>query len=373
VHTGKDVAVCKEMQRRARLWARARPRQFHVREVNGQEEIEFTADGSRWMVRAKEAVYGYSASMAVADEAWKVASSTIEEGLVPTMVERVQSQLVLVTTSHRRMTRLVLDRRQSCLGQLDVPSVDLFCEWSAPRDAPLDDPVTWRLASPHWSPKRERLVARAYERALAGDSDDPDEPDPIESFRSQWLNQAPLKAFVGKGEPLVDAAVWARLGGRRLVTDGGWCAVADNAGQGAAVAYVASDGDRFEVDGEVCGSWSDAMRQAARFVGGDFGRRLVLGDVLREQPPADFPGRRLIVRMGSVEARRGLALLRALVGEGRLVHDVTPDLDVQVEAARVRLVDGGLSLVPGGRSDLLRASLWALWAAQTPVLVPSIH
>ena len=93
MHTGKDVAVTKEVQRPARTWAKARPHDYKVREVNGQEEIEYLPDSSRWMLRAKEAVYGYSVSCAAADEAWKVKSSSIEEGLTPTMVERVAASI----------------------------------------------------------------------------------------------------------------------------------------------------------------------------------------------------------------------------------------------------------------------------------------
>ena len=65
--------------------------------MNGQEEIEVLADGSRWMLRAKEATYGYSVSCGAADEAWKVRESSIEEGLTPTMAERSQPQLLLVS------------------------------------------------------------------------------------------------------------------------------------------------------------------------------------------------------------------------------------------------------------------------------------
>ena len=117
IHTGNNVAVCKEVQRRPRAWARARPGEFKVREVNGQEQIEYLADGSRWMIRAREAVYGYSVSVAAVDEAWKVASRQIEEGLTPTMVERVQPQLLLVSTAHRLATDLMLERRQGCVGR----------------------------------------------------------------------------------------------------------------------------------------------------------------------------------------------------------------------------------------------------------------
>ena len=82
MHTGKDVAVTKEVQRPARTWAKARPHDYKVREVNGQEEIEYLPDSSRWMLRAKEAVYGYSVSCAAADEAWKVKSSSrLRKGL----------------------------------------------------------------------------------------------------------------------------------------------------------------------------------------------------------------------------------------------------------------------------------------------------
>ena len=101
LHTGKDLAVCKEVQRPARIWAKAHGDVYQVREVNGQEEIEYLEDGSRWMLRAKEAVYGYSVSMAAVDEAWKVRASSVEEGLTPTMVEREQPQLLLVSTAHR--------------------------------------------------------------------------------------------------------------------------------------------------------------------------------------------------------------------------------------------------------------------------------
>ena len=58
-HTGKDLEVCQEVQRPARAWAKRQPDRFKVREVNGQEAIEHLADGSRWMLGAKEAVYGF--------------------------------------------------------------------------------------------------------------------------------------------------------------------------------------------------------------------------------------------------------------------------------------------------------------------------
>ena len=192
MHTGKDVAICKEIQRPVRAWAKARREDYKVTEVNGQEQIERLSDGSRWMIRAKEAVYGYACSVAAVDEAWKVKAATIEDGLTPTMVERVQPQLWLVSTAHRLATELMLERRRVALAGLEEGDGDLLIEWSAPADAKLEDVDAWRLASPHWTPKRERLISKRLQAARLGEVDPAaEEPDPEQSFRSQWLNQWP--------------------------------------------------------------------------------------------------------------------------------------------------------------------------------------
>ena len=119
--TGKDLAVVREMQRPARVRAKAHGDVYKVREVNGQEEIEMIADGSRWMVRSKEGVYGFTASMATVDEAWKVSAAAVDDGLEPTMVEQPQSQLLLVSTAHRKATALMIGRRAGALDRLGDP------------------------------------------------------------------------------------------------------------------------------------------------------------------------------------------------------------------------------------------------------------
>jgi hypothetical protein len=164
LHTGKDLAICKEVQRRGRIWAKGRPAEYAVREVNGQEQIELLADGSRWLLRAKEAVYGYGSSLALVDEAWRVRASVVDEGLTPTMAEREQPQLILFSTAHRRATSLVLDRRRVALDSLHRSDGDLLIEWSSLSDSEDDDRAGWREASPYWSDRRERLVRGVWER-----------------------------------------------------------------------------------------------------------------------------------------------------------------------------------------------------------------
>ena len=215
MHTGKDVAVTKEVQRPARTWAKARPHDYKVREVNGQEEIEYLPDGSRWMLRAKEAVYGYSVSCAAADEAWKVEVVVrSRRGLRRRWSNASQPQLLLVSTAHRLTTELMLERRRVALAGLEDGDGDLLIEWSAPHDAELDDVEAWRLASPHWTPKRERMIRKRLEAAKMGEVDvDAEEPDPEQSFRAQWLNQWPRRrtAPPGNTEDLLPLGLWAEL------------------------------------------------------------------------------------------------------------------------------------------------------------------
>jgi hypothetical protein len=73
------------------------------------------------------------------------------------------------------------------------------------------------------------------------------------------------------------------------------------------------------------------------------------------------------------DVRFGLPLLRELVDSGRVVHDSTPELDVQLAECRVRAVQGGLALASPARSDLVRAAALATRAAVVHRPQPGIH
>ncbi len=377
LHTGKDLAVCKEVQRPARVWAKARRDTYRVREVNGQEEIELLSDGSRWMLRAKEAVYGYSVAAAAVDEAWKVKASSVDEGLTPTMTEREQPQLWLVSTAHRKATKLMLERRMVALAELEAGDGDLLIEWSAPAGAELDDLAGWRSASPHWTARRRSLIARRLQAIEAGEIEDPEEPDPVESFRAQWLNQWPARAaqLTGATEPLLPEGVWAELAEDGLGVGSGavWVALEDDYGFGAAVAAATRLGDgRIEVDGWLRGDWDSAISDLQRLAATRPLRALQVGASLVDRLPIGMRGQ--ATPCGSAQTKAGLALIRDLALNRQLTHDsTTTELDQTMELAAVKEAPSGLFLVAKGPTHLVRALSWCLVAAHRPVPMPAVH
>lgn len=374
LHTGRDLAVCVEVQRSARLWARPQAGRYLVREANGEQRIEFLpGKGGRWLVKAKGAPYGYTISCAIVDEAWEVETSYIEEGVAPTMVERVASQLLLVSTAHRLATPLMLTRRRVALDHLESGSGDLLIEWSAPRGAPIDDLDAWRLASPHWTPHRQKLISKRLEAMYAGETQDSTESDPAESFRAQWLNQWPKGLTVRDGEELLPPGLWAGLADGALETDVPlWVAVEDHFGQGAAVAAAGLlDDGRIEVGGWLCEDWDSALEDVWRLGQVREIKDLQVGaSMLSRVPPGTTPPPK---PAGSAETRPGLAVFRDLAAGYRIVHDSTSDLDEAVAAARVKEGAAGLALIPGTSTHLVRALVWAVAAAHKPAPVPAVY
>jgi len=374
VLTGKDLAVCREVQRPALWWAKGQGDEYKIRSVNGQEAVEYLPDHSRWMLRAKEAAYGLSVSLAAVDEAWKVTAATVDESLVPTMVEQTQPQLYLISTAHRRSEALMLQRRKAALAELETGEGDLLVEWSAPPEMALDDVAGWRLASPHWTAQRERLVGQQLAMARAGEVRDPTEPDPVESFQSQWLNRWPrTMELTDLGEPLLPAGLWKGLQEPLEAHERPLhVMVEDDFGQGAAVAAAArlEDG-RVEVDGWLCPNWETAVHdlqtlcvtRRVRSIG-------VGGSMLSSLPAGLWPPPRPV---GGTETRAGLALLRDLAAGGMVVHDDTPDLDEAMAVAAVRERQSGLMLEPFGPTHLVKAMVWALHAAAQPTRVPTVY
>ncbi len=376
LHTGKDIAVCNDVQQPARMWARARPGAYKVREVNGQEKIELLADRSKWMVRAKDATYGYSVNLGAVDEAWKVPVRVVDEGLEPTMVERAQPQLLLVSTAHRLATPLMLRRRAAALAELDTGSGDLLLEWSAPLELALDDRAGWRAASPHWTPQRERQVSRSLAALRSGEIEDPEEPDPEASFRAQRLNQWPRQLAVadGKLEDLLPSGLWPGLAEPGLEAGGPvWVGLEDDFGKGAGVALVARLADgRFEVNAWERPDWDSGVEDVIGLCATREVAELHVGASMIDRLPLDgsLPG---VHPALSKQTSAGLSVFRDLVASRQLVHDIdTGELDSALATVKVRESPSGLQIARGPRA-LVKALVWAVAAAHRPARAPAIY
>lgn len=363
LHTARLTDVGREVQRPGRRWATLRPDEFKVMNANGKEAIEHKLTGSRWLVRAEDAVYGMSATTALADEAWDMQAETVDVEIEPTLVEHEQPQLLLVSTAHRKATSLMLGRRAVALRALDAPGDgDLLIEWSAPRGTDIQDRTAWRLASPHWTGQRERMIEGKVAAALAGKSDDPLEPDPVESVLTQWLDIWPaFGTRYGKGDPLVDDLAWRSLCDPNVETVGALTlAVEDCFGKGASAAAAGlTDDGRVVVGGWSFGSRAEAFAWARAWIDRVPGSLLLVGALLKADVElADMPAD--VQARGTTESRSALSLLRELVAAGRIVHDGS-DVQGQVGAARVTPApSGGLQLVNVDRFDLVRAVAWAV-------------
>lgn len=371
LHTARDLNICREVQRPARVWGHENEERFKVREANADMSIEDRESGSRWIIKAIKGVYGFSASLACVDEAWGVPGATVVDGLEPTMLERIQPQLVLVSTAHRQATDLVVERRLTQLENLGEPTVNLLVEWSAPEDSDLEDEEAWRSASPYWSEKRRDFIADKCHRARSGESVSSEEADPIEGFRTQYLNIWPTRRLQGARVhgPLVTPGTWAALEdmtANPVPERGLWVAIEDNYGTGAAVAAVMeTEDERLAVWGTTFESRAEAAQWIIAVADGVESAVLLIGATLAKDPVWD--GIDIARRNhGREETGPALALLRELVSNRRVVHDGGFEMVTQIETLKVTQSPGG-TLIPINRTrfDLAKAAAWALAAAAT--------
>ncbi len=362
VHAARRLELANAIQRPARVWAESKG--WYVRHANGQEMIGHP-NGGAWMLKSIEGIVGTSAAMGCLDEAWDIASAVVDDSLEPTTVERPSGQIILISTAHRLAKGLMLNRRHQALQEIDAPDDTLILEWSTPRSYELDDVEGWRMASPHWSARREKLMRRALERAQSGESLDDSEPDPIESFKAMWLNQWPLKRAVTKRSdsvPLIDLTHWRTL--ETQLTHHRFTnvviAVEDNhgLGLGAIAAGMTDDGvvvvspSTFE-DRDEGIDWLSQHADARTVVAGV---SLTLDPDFRDVVPHAVPS-------GTTETAQMLPVIRQLAWQSKLLHVKTDEdeLDRQIESFLVRVTPSQqLTIASKERSDLVRCVGWSI-------------
>jgi hypothetical protein len=363
VHTGKDLMIVDEIMTPVMTWADGRPG-YHTVWNNNRRQLAYrdAAGSSRWIPKAYRSVYGWAGNVACCDEAWKVPPGAVNDGILPILVEQVSPQLLLVSTAHPDTTGLMLTRRALAIAQLFDPVNLLLLEWSAPPEAALEDEGGWRQASPHWTPQRRALIAAALDTALNAEPD-PAEPDPIASFRCQWLDQWPHDVEAeNPDERVCTVPRWEACLDPSAAPAPGWpvvAAVEDDLGRGAAAAAAGLTPDgRIVIGGYTFGELTDAARWAARMCG-DTGILLAGASITRDPAVTDtgIPAE----AVGSVEFRPALSALRSLIRTARLAHSGAAEVTGTVTEARVSATPGATQLRITGTDSpaLLRCVAWA--------------
>ncbi|MFV0409692.1 MAG: hypothetical protein ACK5LJ_08360, partial [Paracoccus sp. (in: a-proteobacteria)] len=355
MHTGSDVAICREIQRGAWRWAED-VADWSVSRANGKEAVE-SAEGDRWLVRAQTAVYGYDVNLALGDECWDVDPGTVSEGLEPAMLERVSAQLHLTSTAHRRATSLMRGRLSTALTTDDGETLVLV--WAARAGSDPADPDTWRAASPHWTEDRRRMIAAKHLAAEAGQVDpQADDPDPMAGFTAQYLNIWRLTARAEPpGKPLVTDEAWHDLIALHDDRAPDAAAIESWFSAGVTLALAWREGDTAIVSATGHRTLEDAVTALRR--SGYRGKPIVGASL------ADDPALARTPRTPS-KGRAGAAAgdLSRLIAEHQLHHDGSPHLTGQV--LEVRTTDGvdGPRLTSKGRADAVKAAAWAANAAR---------
>lgn len=359
MHTGSDMAICREIQRQAWRWAEAHD--WEVTRANGKEAIE-TMDGDRWLVRSQDGVYGYDTTLGLVDEGWDVKPETVTEGIEPSTLERVMPQVHLTSTAHRRATSLMPGRILGALTADDPETVLVL--WGARPDADPAAPATWRAASPHWTDARARLIERKHRAALAGQADPTaDDPDPLAAFSSQYLNTWRFGRVLGRtaGEPVIDASAWDALATSRPAGAPAGAAIETWFDAGVSVALAWPAGGRVVVSVTDVGTVAAA---AAVIRAAGHRGRVTVGASLADH--ADL--RRLAHDAGARGTGPAVEALAEQLAAGVLAHDAGDHLTGQVLDLRTAASTGGRRVVSKGRADAVKAATWAVAAAR-PALV----
>ena len=362
VHTGSDVAICREVQRGAWRWAEGVG--WTVTRANGKEAME-TPDGDRWLVRSQDGVYGYDVCFGIVDEGWKVKPDTVSEGLEPATLERSSPQLHLTSTAHRRATSLM---KGHLLGALTVDSPGtLLMLWAAPHDADPSSEDVWRAASPHWSEDRRRMIADKYAKALAGEVDpQADDLDPMEGFAAQYLNIWRLTTPTAqRGDEVLTPQSWADMESVAPVEVPDAAAIEAWFGDGVTLALAWRTGPTVLVSATDHGSVAAAA--AALAESGHRGTVRVGGSLDGDPALRGVRTKPMQQRVGACASS-----LARLAAEGTLAHDGSEHLTEQVLALRTMPGADGPRMVSQGRADAVKAALWAVEGTRSAVGRPRL-
>lgn len=123
---------------------------FTVSRVNGSESLR-TSNGSMLVLLSTDETTGHGSSfdLGVLDEVWSL-DHRAEQGVRPAMATKLNAQLWLTSTAGTERSTYWNTKVASGRTAADAGITDGLCwfEWSAPVDADITDPATWRAFHP---------------------------------------------------------------------------------------------------------------------------------------------------------------------------------------------------------------------------------
>jgi phage terminase large subunit-like protein len=167
-----------------------RPTQWRMSLNNGMENIQFGA-GSFLQIDAPSELGGHGDTLddATIDEAFAHQNDDAEGALRPAQATRRSAQLTVASTAgHERsfyLWRKILAGRQAC--ETGNHGRVAYVEFSAPDDAPYDDPRTWISCSPALGHTIDIGFIESEWQRLSRQG-----PSGVDTFRRAYLNQWPV-------------------------------------------------------------------------------------------------------------------------------------------------------------------------------------
>lgn len=359
IHTSNVAHSAAEVWRAGALKAIEVYGRATVKMGRGHETIDLTEHGhGRWLVQPPSPALGvgYSTTMGIVDEAWSVSRSVIDESLLPSMSAVKDPQLVLLSTAGDGGSDLLVSYRDQALRDLTTGTGDtLLLEWSAPNESPVDDPQTWKWASPFWSDRREEFLRSQVESI------------PEASFASQYLN-----IWTRNRQSWIPSAVWEAATVDALPTRHPEVIAVEVAVDGSRFAAVGGwrDGDQVIVSSFVTLSPSALWG----WIDGQTPGRLLLPPAMA----AHYAGRIPVTVVGQKESGMWLGSVARAILDGRVLHWVGDHaLTEDILRTSVVATEVGSRISRHRSTGPVEATRALVWVAgelmKPPPVKPAIH
>lgn len=168
-----------------------------VMKAVNREYVKFkTGQSIRFKARSAGGGRGFSCDCLLLDEA-QILGAAAWSAILPTMSARPNPQAWLLGTPPTEHDDGEVFERLRTLGVEGKEQRVAYLEWSAPADAPIDDPDTWAAANPAYG---TRIDHEAIATELASMS--------VEQFKLERLG---IWRADGTHQPVVQPARWAEL------------------------------------------------------------------------------------------------------------------------------------------------------------------